>query len=194
MWQRMEILAKRLTKYFITCLCLAVSSQLYATNWTLTPSSQVSFGIKSVGLSIVEGRFNQVQSQLVFDPELPQRALATLVLDVESLSLSKPSLKGLILGSEFFDAAEFKQVTFKSTSIKPIAYAKYQIYGNLTLRGVTKPVIFDTTLTPTANNAKLLDVRATTTINRSDFGMRKALGGVGEQVTIQLKGQWKPAQ
>ena len=55
-------------------------------------------------------------------------------------------------------------------------------------------MIFDTTLTPTAKNAKLLDVHATTTINRSDFGMRKALGGVGEQVTIQLKGQWKPAQ
>jgi len=68
---------------------------------------------------------------------------------------------------------------------------KYNIAGNLTLRGITKPVTFSTTLKPSANSAHLLDVRSSAMINRSDFGMKKAIGGVGEKVNIQLSGQWK---
>lgn len=177
--------------HVLTVMVFAAAPQLNAAEWTLTPSTQVTFGIKSVGLSIVEGKFNKVQSELKFDPEIPQKGTAELVLDVDSLSLSNPSLKGLILGSEFFDAEEFKQVRFTSKQIKPIAYARYQITGDLTIRGVTKPVSFDTMMNPNINNPRLMDIQSNTTINRSDFGMRKALGGVGEQVNIQLKGQWK---
>ena len=179
-------LAKYMGAFALCCVL-----PLHAAEWTLTPNSQVTFGIKSVGLSIVEGRFNKVQSNLKFDPEIPHKGSAHLVLDVDSISFSNPSLKGLILGSEYFDAAEFKHVKFVSKQIEPVAYAKYMIRGDLTIRGITKPVIFDTTLAPSPQNPKVLDVQSLATIKRSDFGMRKALGGVGEQVLIQLKGQWR---
>ncbi len=176
---------------FLTIIVLAYVPQLNAAEWTLTPATQITFGIKSVGLSVVEGRFNKVQSDLKFDPEIPQKGTAQLRLDVDSMSFSKPSLKGLILGSEFFDAEEFKHVKFTSRQIKPIAYGRYQITGDLTIRGVTKLVSFDTLMNPNPNNPRLMDIHSNATIQRSDFGMRKALGGVGEQVNIQLKGQWQ---
>ncbi|WP_265936606.1 YceI family protein [Acinetobacter cumulans] len=63
------------------------------------------------------------------------------------------------------------------------------VYGNLTLKGITKPTVFMTLLKPNTANPRLLDVNAVGSINRSDFGMKKAYGGVGEKVNIRLKGQ-----
>ena len=60
--------------------------------------------------------------------------------------------------------------------------------GNLTLRGVTKPVTFATTFKPSASNVNLLEVQSSAVINRSDFGMRRGIGGVGEKVNLQLSG------
>jgi len=126
-----------------------------------------------------------------FDAKALQHASTNFVMDVNSLSLSKPSLKNIILGEDLFYASKYKTANFKSTSFKDLGNGQYNIAGNLTLRGITKPVSFSTTLKPSASNANLLDVQSSAVINRSDFGMKKAIGGVGEKVNIQLSGQWK---
>ena len=170
---------------------LAGLTQVNAQNWTLTPQSNVGFEIKSVGLSVVKGKFNQVQSKMNFDSNASQKASTNFVLDVNSLSFSKPSLKKMIMGEDLFNAAQYKTVSFKSTNFTSLGQGKYNIAGNLTLRGVTKPVVFNTTLKPNASNPKILDVQSSTIINRTDFGMKKAIGGAGEKVNIQLSGQWQ---
>ena len=97
----------------------------------------------------------------------------------------------MIMGEDLFYAAKYPSASFKSTAFKPLANNKYLISGNLTLRNVTKPVTFNATIKPNVNNSKLLDFSSTTVIKRSDFGMKKAVGGVGEKVNIQVSGQWK---
>ncbi|VXA82239.1 hypothetical protein; putative signal peptide [Acinetobacter sp. 8I-beige] len=169
----------------------AFSTQVQAQSWTLTPQSNVGFEIKSLGVTVVRAKFNRVQSSMQFDAKAPQHASTHFVMDVNSLSLSKPSLKNMILGEDLFYASKYKTASFKSTSFKDLGDGQYNIVGNLTLRGITKPVSFSTTLKPSANNTNLLDVQSSTVINRSDFGMKKAIGGVGEKVNIQLSGQWK---
>ena len=124
---------------------LAGLTQVNAQNWTLTPQSNVGFEIKSVGLSVVKGKFNQVQSKMNFDSNAPQKASTNFVLDVNSLSFSKPSLKKMIMGEDLFNAAQYKTVSFKSTNFTSLGQGKYNIAGNLTLRGGTKPVVFNTT-------------------------------------------------
>ncbi len=62
----------------------------------------------------------------------------------------------------------------------------------LTLRGVSKMVTLDTLLKPNTINPRLLDVESQTVVQRSDFGMKRALGGIGENVHIRLSGQWQP--
>ena len=175
----------------IAGVTFAFSTQVQAQSWTLTPQSNVGFEIKSLGVTVVRAKFNQVQSSMQFDAKAPQHASTHFVMDVNSLSLSKPSLKNMILGEDLFYASKYKSATFKSTSFKDLGDGQYNIVGNLTLRGTTKPVSFSTTLKPSTNNTNLLDVQSSAVINRSDFGMKKAIGGVGEKVNIQLSGQWK---
>ena len=175
----------------IAGVTFAFSTQVQAQSWTLTPQSNVGFEIKSLGVTVVRAKFNQVQSSMQFDAKAPQHASTHFVMDVNSLSLSKPSLKNMILGEDLFYASKCKSATFKSTSFKDLGDGQYNIVGNLTLRGTTKPVSFSTTLKPSTNNTNLLDVQSSAVINRSDFGMKKAIGGVGEKVNIQLSGQWK---
>ena len=175
----------------IAGVTFAFSTQVQAQSWTLTPQSNVGFEIKSLGVTVVRAKFNQVQSSMQFDAKAPQHASTHFVMDVNSLSLSKPSLKNMILGEDLFYASKYKSATFKSTSFKDLGDGQYNIVGNLTLRGITKPVSFSTTLKPSTNNTNLLDVQSSAVINRSDFGMKKAIAGVGEKVNIQLSGQWK---
>ena len=175
----------------IAGVTFAFSTQVQAQSWTLTPQSNVGFEIKSLGVTVVRAKFNQVQSSMQFDAKAPQHASTHFVMDVNSLSLSKPSLKNMILGEDLFYASKYKSATFKSTSFKDLGDGQYNIVGNLTLRGTTKPVSFSTTLKPSTNNTNLLDVQSSAVINRSDFGMKKAIAGVGEKVNIQLSGQWK---
>ena len=175
----------------IAGVTFAFSTQVQAQSWTLTPQSNVGFEIKSLGVTVVRAKFNQVHSSMQFDAKAPQHASTHFVMDVNSLSLSKPSLKNMILGEDLFYASKYKSATFKSTSFKDLGDGQYNIVGNLTLRGTTKPVSFSTTLKPSTNNTNLLDVQSSAVINRSDFGMKKAIGGVGEKVNIQLSGLWK---
>lgn len=158
--------------------------------WTLTPQSQISFKIKSLGLSQVKGDFHHFQSKLRFDPEAPNKGRVELQLEASSVTFSSPELKNLILGSDYFFVEKYKKVKFISTSIQAQAYQHYSVKGNLTIRGVTQPVVFDTKLIPNAENPKLMDVHSKAVINRTAFGMKKSLGGVGEKVHIELKGQW----
>ncbi|OAL81734.1 hypothetical protein AY606_01720 [Acinetobacter sp. SFB] len=173
----------------IVAMGLAVSSQAFAKSWILTPQSNVGFEIKSMGLTVVKAKFNQVQSSMEFDSNAPQNASTHIIMDVDSLSFNKPLLKHMILGEDLFYAAKYKTVRFKSIQFKDLGNGKYNVLGNLTLRGVTKPVIFVTTFKPSQSNVNMLDVQASAVINRSDFGMRKGIGGVGEKVNLQLSGQ-----
>lgn len=173
----------------IVAIGLAVSSQSFAQTWILTPQSDVGFEIKSMGLTVVKAKFNQVQSSMEFDMKAPQNASTHLVMEVDSLSFNKPLLKHMILGEDLFYAAKYKTVKFKSIQFKDLGNGKYNVLGHLTLRGVTKPVTFVTTFKPNLSDVNLLDVQASAVINRSDFGMRKGIGGVGEKVNLQLSGQ-----
>ncbi len=167
-----------------------LSTVTFAANWSLTPTSQVGFNIDSMGMSLVKGTFKQVQSSLSFDPQAVQKALTRFVMESQSLSLSKPSLNTMIMGEDLFYVAKYKTVTFQSSAFKAVGQDKYQILGQLTIRGITKPVIFNAQMKLNPVN-QLMDFHASTVIKRSDFGMKKAVGGIGEKVNIQVSGQWK---
>ncbi|CAG69365.1 hypothetical protein; putative signal peptide [Acinetobacter baylyi ADP1] len=178
----------RFVSLFTVMLATASAAE---TSWILTPDSEVGFHIDSLGVNIVKARFNTVQSWMKFDPAVLQNASVRFVLDVNSLSFDKPAMRNMILGQDLFYAEKYKTVTFKSNNFKALDDYRYVISGQLTIRGVSKPVIFNATLKPVSYRNHLMDVSATTTIDRSDFGMKKAFGGVGEKVNIQLVGQWK---
>lgn len=172
------------------CIGIFAIATAHAKMWSLSPKSEVGFSIQSMGMTVVKGNFAAVKANMQFDPTALQQASTQFSMQVDSLKLSKPSLKNMIMGEDLFYAQQYKTVNFKSTQFKSLGNNRYQILGHLTLRGVTKAVIFDTTLTPSPTNAQHLNVNSKTVINRSDFGMKKATAGVGEKVHIHLVGQW----
>lgn len=173
------------------CLSVMGMTAAYAKSWILTPQSEVSFTINSLGLTVVKGVFPQFNGHMQFDPDKPQQGVTEFTAQVDNLQVSKPSLRNMIMGEDLFYASRYKTVSFKSTQFKLKGNNRYQILGQLTVRGVTRPVVFDTTLTPNKSNPNVLDIRSTTVVNRSDFGMKKATAGLGEKVNIHLIGQWK---
>lgn len=172
---------------------VGISALLYSTShaevWGLTKESLVSFDIKTVGLTVVQGVSDEAQARLYFDINQPKNASVVVTLSSNSLQFNPPVLRPMILSEHFFDADQYKTMMFKSTEFVPIDADHYNVYGNLTLKGITKPTVFLTLLKPNTANPRLLDVNAVGSINRSDFGMKKAYGGVGEKVNIRLKGQ-----
>ena len=174
-----------------TCISLSCVAQVHAQQWTLTKQSAVGFDIKSRGLMIVQGRFNQVQSNLRFDRQAPQNSSAQFVLDIKSLSLSRPVLKQLILSEDLFYADKYETASFNSDQFIPLGHDQYSIKGALTLRGVTKSVTLNTVLKPNLLNPDLLDVESKATVKGSDFGMKQLFGGIGNNVNIHLSGQWQ---
>lgn len=182
----------RLNAFWVYSCVFVMSMQVtQAGLWHLTSDSEVGFHIDSFGVTFAKGQFEQVQSSMQFDLQQPERANAQVVLDINSISLNKPSLRAMVLGPDLFYADKYKTATFKSTQFKTLGNDRYQILGNLTLRGVTRPITFDAKLTPHSEHPDLLNVEAHTIIRRSDFGMKKAIGGIGEKVNIQVIGQWK---
>ena len=83
-----------------------ISISSYAASWTLTPNSDVGFHIDSLGMNIVKGQFKRVNSALNFDTSAPQNASTEFVMDVNSLSINKSSLKSMIMGEDLFYAAK----------------------------------------------------------------------------------------
>ncbi|WP_434087796.1 YceI family protein [Acinetobacter tibetensis] len=164
-----------------------------ASPWHLSADSEVGFHIDSFGVTFVKGQFEKVQSSLQFDLKQPEQATAEVIFDITSIRLNRPSFKQMVLGPDLFYVEKYKTATFTSTQFKALGDHRYQILGNLTLRGVTHPISFNARLVPNSNNPDVLDVEAYTIIRRSDFGMKKALGGIGEKVNIQVIGQWKKA-
>ncbi|MFH7765712.1 YceI family protein [Acinetobacter sp. BSP-28] len=170
---------------------LSIAVQVHAQEWILTPQTYVGFDVKSMGFSIVKGKFEQVQSSMRFDPAAPQNASAQFLMDVNSLSLSKPSLEDMIFGEDLFYVEKYPTATFNSHEFVSLGNNQYRIKGDLTLRGITRPVILDTSLKPNPSDPQLIDVQSKTVLNRSDFGMKKAFAGIGEKVNIEVSGQWQ---
>lgn len=102
----------------IAGVTFAFSTQVQAQSWTLTPQSNVGFEIKSLGVTVVRAKFNRVQSSMQFDAKAPQQASTNFVMDVNSLSLSKPSLKNMILGEDCFMHPSTKPLTLKVPVLK----------------------------------------------------------------------------
>ena len=97
----------------------------------------------------------------------------------------------MLLGKDLFYAAQYKTVSFKSDQFKSLGNHQYHILGQLTIRGVTRPAVFDTTLQPVPKTANLMNIASSSSVDLSDFGMKKASDGMAEKVNIQINGQWK---
>lgn len=192
-------------KLFIMAVAAMLSTSLFAqTKWNVdNVHSNVKFSVPHLVISEVEGSFKKFNGSLVAaKPDLTD-AKIDFTVDVNSINTDNEMRDNHLKGDDFFNAAQYPNMSFKGTSFKKISGNKYALYGNLTIRNVTKPVKFDVTFGGTAKdgygNTKA-GFKATTAINRFDYGLKwntlTEAGGatVGKDITIDLKLEFAQAK
>ena len=159
-----------------------------ATKWALDPThSEVQFKIKHLVISTVTGSFKSFQGsmQSAGDDNF-ENASVEFSLDVDSIDTNQEMRDGHLKGEEFFDAAKFPTIKFVSTSTVKDGDS-YKLTGNLTMKGVTKPVTLEAEYGGSAvdfyGNHKA-GFEVTGKINRKEFGL--TWGGITEAGAIVL--------
>jgi len=146
-----------------------------ASDWKLDPAhSEADFSIKHMAVSTVHGSFRSVSGVVHFDPANVGKSGVEASIDVSSVDTGVAARDTHLKSPDFFDATKFPTMTFKSTGVSK-APGGFDVMGNLTLHGVTKPVV----LHLEAPGKEEADAKgklhrgftATTTINRKDFGL-----------------------
>jgi polyisoprenoid-binding protein YceI len=171
-------------------LALAASS-----SWNVDAShSQVGFAVKHLVISNVRGEFAAFQGKLLLDDSDVTKSTVEATIDVNSLDTKVADRDAHLKGPDFFDVAKFASITFKSTKVAKAGKDRLQVTGDLTLHGVTKPVVLDVTTSPVVKGMYGETRRAfaaTTRIDRKAFGLTwnklvEAGPAVGDEVTIAL--------
>ena len=161
--------------------------------------SEVTFQVRHL-LSKVRGRFNDFSGAIEFDPEHPDRSRVDVTIQAASIDTGEPDRDKHLRSADFFDVGKYPTLTFVSTSVTPRGGNNYDVAGNLTIHGVTRPVVLPAAFLGAATdpwgNTKL-GFEAELTLNRKDFGLtwNAALetGGVlvGDDVKVSLSIQAK---
>ncbi|HEY1098376.1 MAG TPA: YceI family protein [Myxococcota bacterium] len=171
-----------------------------ATTWDIDPAhSTVGFVVKHLVIAKVRGSFKRFSGTVVIDAREPAKSSVVVTIDPASVDTGIADRDAHLRGEDFFNVATFKEMKFVSTKVDKSA-AGLKVTGNLTMHGVTKPVVLDVTgpspeIKDPAGNPHVA-FSATTTVKRADFGLtwNKAIEGgsvVGEDVTIELEVELK---
>ena len=160
--------------------------------YTLDPShSQVVFSYNHLGFSTTYGMFSGFEGEIMFDAEDPSASSVNVSMPVMSMFTGWEKREEHFMSDDFFGASEGDMVTFTSTGIEVTGDNTANITGDLTMNGVTKSVVLDTTLNQKAdahpmNNKPWLGFDASTTLLRSDFGVDKFAPYVSDEVEVKI--------
>lgn len=152
----------------------AMSAQ--TTQWKIDPMhSEADFAIKHMAISTVHGTFHGLAGVISFDPADVTKSSVEATIPVSTVDTGVTPRDNDLKSPRFFDAAQFPSMTFKSTSVRKDG-DHYDVAGNLTLHGVTKPVVLkldDLGKAEPGMDGKSVHrgFTATTTIDRKDFGL-----------------------
>ena len=172
-----------------------------AGNYRLDPThASVTWSLSHAGLSNYTARFDDISGALNFRPEAPANSSVDIRIDPKSVSTGLPKFDEEIATSgNYFDANSFPEIRFVSTNIKLTGEATGLITGDLTLKGVTKPVTLDVIFNGAGksfgNPGKTLGFSATTTFLRSDYNMGHLVSfGIGDEVNLRIETEFNEAQ
>lgn len=168
-----------------------------ASDWRIDNShSEADFSVKHLAIKTVHGSFRGVTGTVHFEAGNPAVWSVQTTLDVNTIDTGLNARDKSLRSTDFFDVSKYPTMTFKSTGVKP-AGSGYELTGNLTLHGVTKPVTL--AMEAPGNDQAGMDAKsvhreftATAKINRKDFGLvwngkvKSADAAIGDEVKIKL--------
>jgi polyisoprenoid-binding protein YceI len=189
----------------LTTAALApASAQVVTTNAAKVPGgtynvepyhTRIVFAVSHMGFSTWYGNFTTASGTLTFDPKSPAKSALDISFPTDSVSTTNTKLDGELKGPEWFDAAQYPTVTFKSTKITVLSHNKGVIQGDLTFHGVTHPVTlvahFNGGGTNPLDKKYTIGFDATGSLARADFGVKTYEPLIGDKVELLLSGAFE---
>jgi len=169
---------------------LLAASARAADNYQVDPvHAAVVFRVKHLGVGYTYGRLNEVGGRLVLDEEDPANCVFEVQAEADSVDTGNAKRDQHLKGPDFFNAKEFPAVTFRSKQVKKADASTYEVAGELTLHGVTKPVTVKLQRVGTGKDpwgGYRTGFEGSLTVKRSDFGMKFMPEGVGDEVWLLI--------
>lgn len=187
----------RLLLTLAATFAIGVPAMSNAAEWQIDPShSAAHFKVRHMMVSSVRGEFSKMSGKVSYDAKAPEKIVIEAVVDATTVNTREQKRDDHMRSADFFDVANHPTLTFKSKSAKAAGKGKLNVTGDLTIRGVTKEVVFaveglDVEATDPWGNLRT-GAHATTKVNRKDFGLgwNQVLeaGGVlvGDEVEISI--------
>jgi polyisoprenoid-binding protein YceI len=150
-------------------------------NWKIDPThSHVSFAVRVLAVSTTRGRFHALRGHLHIDEQNPANSWVEAEVEAASIDTHIKLRDSHLRSAAFFDVKQYPTISFTSTNVEHVGGQNYQVTGNLSMHGVTKPITFNVAY---RGQSTLMGARtgltAKATINRKDFG-------VGQGAAVQL--------
>ncbi len=150
--------------------------------------SFVLFKVGHLGVSNAWGRFNDPQGIVVWDDNDPSKGKVEVTLQADKIDTGNAKRDQHLKSPDFFNAKQFPTLTFKSNAITKKGEAEYEVSGDFTVHGVTRPMTL--TVRKIGEADTQMGHRAgwetSFTVKRSDFGMNFMPGGIGDEVTMHV--------
>jgi len=151
--------------------------------------TQIAFKVNHLGFNAYHGLFGDSTGTLTLDPAKPNAAKVDIEIPMSGITTTNAKLTEHLKGADFFDAAKFPTARFQSTSVNASGTSA-TITGNLTLKGVTKPVTLDAKFIGAGkgpmNGLETVGFEATGSIKRSDFGISYGIPFVPDDVPLEI--------
>lgn len=166
-------------------------------SWKIDSShSQITFSVRHMMIANVHGRFETFAGTVDFNEQHPEHSSVSVEIDVLSINTREPQRDEHLRSPDFLNAAEFPRLTFQSTRVEKLDENHGRIYGDLTIRGISRPVTLDVEYAGTAKSpwgTTSAGFSASTRLNRKDWGLtwNVALetGGilVGDTINVNIE-------
>ena len=182
-----------MSQRFVSIICFGIlftaSPARSADDFTVDAAhAGVNFKISHMGLSAIVGRFNEFSGDFSIDPDDASKCSFTLTINAETIDTNNQKRDAHLRSPDFFNTKQFPTITFKSTKVEA-GKDGYQVTGDLTLHGVTKPITFALAggrKTEFPKGVTRTGFTTELTLKRSEFGIDKFSPMLGEDVTALI--------
>lgn len=170
-------------------------AEVTAGNYDLESShGKITWSVNHFGLSTYTGQFVNVKAELKLDPANPSASTLTATIPLTDVAPNDDRLKGHLQTADFFDTANHPTATFvsRSVTVHPGKANEATVVGDLTLKGVTKPVTVEVVFNAAGPvmGAYKAGFDGEATIKRSEFGINYALPAVSDEVKLHIEGEF----
>lgn len=155
------------------------------------PHTQIIFFVSHLGFSNSQGEFLKYDGSFTLDTENPANSAAEATIHVDSIDMGHDTWEEHLKAEKFFNAAQYPEITYKSTAVEVTGENTAKVTGDLTMLGQTKPVVLDVTFNKAGvhpfSGKHVAGLTAKGTIKRDEWGMTYGAPGIGNEVELRIE-------